>query len=78
MKEEENFFNKFKSPTPMHLTPEELKEWEEQMEWDKQEYERRKREGYYSDEESKGIVSKIIRKFNYKQKKWDKPSNYGP
>tara|TARA_B100000953_G_C17714893_1_gene323433 strand:+ start:199 stop:435 length:237 start_codon:yes stop_codon:yes gene_type:complete len=78
MKEEENFFNKFKSPTPMHLTPEELKEWEEQMEWDKQEYERRKREGYYPDGESKGIVSKIIKKFKYKAKKWDDPANYGP
>ena len=37
----------FISPIPPHLTPEEREEWEKQLKWDRQEYERRKAEGYY-------------------------------
>jgi len=69
MKEKENFFNKFKSPMPKHLTPEERKEWEEEIEWERQEHQRRKKEGLYPDEKSNGIVSKIKKKLNFKQKK---------
>lgn len=69
MKEKENYFNKFKLPMPKHLTPEERKEWEEETEWERQEYNRRKKEGFYPDEESDGIVSRIKKKLNFKQKK---------
>tara|TARA_B100000959_G_C14977713_1_gene622221 strand:+ start:1034 stop:1231 length:198 start_codon:yes stop_codon:yes gene_type:complete len=41
----ENTFNKFASPIPPHLTPEEREEWEEEYEWELQERERRKKEG---------------------------------
>jgi len=37
----------FTSPIPPHLTPEERKEWEKELEWQKQEVERRKKEGFY-------------------------------
>ena len=36
-----------KSPIPPHLTPEEKAEWEQEFEWEKQELERRKREGFW-------------------------------
>jgi len=54
---------------PKHLTPEERKEWEEEIEWERQEHQRRKKEGLYPDEKSNGIVSKIKKKLNFKQKK---------
>ena len=72
MKKEENYFNKFKSLIPKHLTPAERKEWEEEIAWERQEHERRKREGFYPDEESDGIVSKIKKKLNFKQKRDNK------
>ena len=78
MKKEENYFNKFKSSMPPHLSPEEQEEWLKEEEWDRQELERMKKEGLYPEQGSQGIVSKIIRKFNYKPKKWDDPTNYGP
>ena len=37
----------FISPIPPHLTPEEQEMWEREMRWQKQEYERRQKEGYY-------------------------------
>jgi hypothetical protein len=37
----------FISPIPPHLTPEEQAEWEKEIKWEKQEHERRKRQGYY-------------------------------
>jgi hypothetical protein len=77
MKEEENFFNKFRSPIPNNLTPEELKEWEKQAEWDKQEYQRRKKEGMYPDQQNNGFVSRIFRKFSPNNKK-DGNIGYGP
>tara|TARA_Y100000310_G_scaffold191166_1_gene191172 strand:- start:133 stop:309 length:177 start_codon:yes stop_codon:yes gene_type:complete len=39
--------NQFISPIPPHLTPEEQAEWEKEIKWEKQEHERRKRQGYY-------------------------------
>ena len=54
--EEENFFNKFKSPMPKHLTPEERKKWEEEYEWELQERERRKKEGFYGEKPKKKII----------------------
>ena len=78
MKKEENYFNKFKRSIPPHLSPEEQEEWVKEEEWSQREHERRKKEGFYPEEGSQGIVSKIIRKFNYKTKKWDDPANYGP
>jgi len=79
MKEKENFFNKFRISMPPHLSPEEQEEWLKEEEWNQQEYERRKKEGPYTDQGNQGIVSKIIRKFNYKpDKKWEDPTIYGP
>ena len=69
MKKEENHFNKFRSPIPKHLTPEERKRWEEEIAWEAQEKERRRMEGFYPDEESQGIVSKIKKRLNFKRKK---------
>ena len=37
----------FVSPIPPHLTPEEREVWEKELEWERQEHERRKKEGYY-------------------------------
>ena len=37
----------FISPTPPHLTPEEREVWEKELEWEQQEKERRKKEGFY-------------------------------
>lgn len=37
----------FISPIPPHLTPEERARWEKELQWERQEYERRKKEGYY-------------------------------
>ena len=44
---DEEWQKEFISPIPKHLTPEERKEWEKNLEWERQEYERRKKEGYY-------------------------------
>ena len=45
----ENDFDNFKSPIPQHLTLEERIIWEREAEWEKKEYERRKKEGFYDD-----------------------------
>ena len=37
----------FISSIPPHLTPEEREIWEKELEWARQEHERRKKEGYY-------------------------------
>lgn len=78
MRKEENHFNKFKSSMPPHLSLEEQEEWIKEEEWNHQEKERRRREGFYPGEETQGIVSRIIKKFNCKTKKWDDPTIYGP
>ena len=79
MKKEESYYNKFKSSMPPHLSPEEQEEWLKEEEWNKKEHERRKGEGFYPEEGTQGIVSKIIKKFNYKAKrKEDSYNNYGP
>ena len=64
----DNFYERFRSPMPKHLTPEEKKEWEESAEWEKKEYERRKKEGFYDTGENENIVSKIVRRFKFKNK----------
>ena len=35
------------SPIPPHLTPEEKEVWEKEIQWEEQERERRKKEGFY-------------------------------
>lgn len=35
------------SPIPPHLTPEERVIWEKELQWEQQERERRKKEGFY-------------------------------
>jgi len=72
----EDYFNKFKSSMPPHLSPEEKEEWLKDEEWNRQEFERRKREGFYPNEENNGIVSKIKRRFNLKQKKDNKGTTW--
>ena len=73
---EKNFFNKFRSPMPKNLTQQEREEWEKDIEWEKQEYERRKKEGFYSGEEGSGIVSKIIKKFRFRAKNHNNNTEY--
>ena len=45
---DEEWQKQFISPIPPHLTPEEQAEWEKELQWERQELERRKAEGYYS------------------------------
>lgn len=45
--EENDYASQFFSPIPMHLSPEERVIWEKEYEWQKQEYERRKKAGLY-------------------------------
>ena len=40
-------YEEWTSPIPKHLTPEEREKWEKELEWERQEYERRKADGYY-------------------------------
>ncbi len=44
---EYSFYDDYTSPIPPHLTPEERKLWEKELEWEKQELERRKKEGFW-------------------------------
>ena len=37
----------FVSPIPPHLTPEEREVWEKELQWERQEHERRKKQGFY-------------------------------
>ena len=47
---EDSFNDKFKSPIPPHLTPEEHAIWKKEIEWERKEKERRRKLGYYSNE----------------------------
>ena len=76
MKNKDDSYNKFSSPMPPHLTPEEIAEWEKEIEWEKQELKRRKREGFYQDEETEGIISKLRKKFRFKNKQNDNNIGY--
>lgn len=63
----ENIFNKFSSPIPKHLTPEERVQWEEDYEWELQERARRKKEGFYDERPKKKnrgwkLIQKLFRK----------------
>ena len=42
-----SFYSKFRSPIPLHLSPDEQKIWEKELEWDQQELQRRKNEGFW-------------------------------
>jgi len=44
---EKDYYKKLRSPIPPHLTPEEKEKWTKEMEWEKQELERRRKEGRY-------------------------------
>ena len=39
--------NQFISPIPPHLSPQEIEVWEKELEWERQEHERRRKEGFY-------------------------------
>ena len=59
----ENVFNKFRSPIPKHLTPEERERWEEDYEWELKERARRKKEGRYDEAPKKKTIGwKLIQK----------------
>ena len=57
-KKDDNFFNKFKSPIPPHLTPEERKIWEKEIDLERREHERRKQDGLYGSTRKKGRPKK--------------------
>ncbi len=52
--EDKNFWDKFRSPIPPHLSPKERGQWEKEIELEKIQHERRKKEGLYPNDESKG------------------------
>ena len=43
----DSFYPKFRSPIPPHLTPNEQKLWEKELEWERKEKKRRKKEGFW-------------------------------
>jgi len=47
MKNDDKTYLPHQSPIPPHLTPEEREEWEKDLEWQKKEVERRKKDGLY-------------------------------
>lgn len=57
----ENDFDNFKSPIPQHLTLEERIIWEREAEWEKKEYERRRKEGFYDDLKGNGIKKRKLK-----------------
>jgi len=57
-KKDDNFFNKFKSPIPPHLTPEERKIWEKEIDRERKEHERRKQDGLYGSTRKRGRPKK--------------------
>ena len=44
---DQEYVNQYISPIPPHLTPEEREVWIKELEWQEQEVDRRKREGFY-------------------------------
>ena len=48
---EDAFYSKYRSPIPPHLTPEELSQWQKEMEWERKEKMRRARLGLYPNED---------------------------
>ena len=44
---EPKWYDKYISPIPPHLTPEEREVWEKEIEWERKEVERRKKEGFW-------------------------------
>ena len=70
-KKEEEFYNRFRSPIPKHLTPEERKVWEEEREWELQERARRKKEGFYDETPKKKTIGwKSIQNIFRRKRKW--------
>tara|TARA_Y100000310_G_C20680837_1_gene815843 strand:- start:1322 stop:1540 length:219 start_codon:yes stop_codon:yes gene_type:complete len=70
-KEEKNFYHKFKSPIPPHLSEEELEIWLEEELWLNQEKERRKKDGRYDQKPKKKQIGwKTIKNLFRKDKKW--------
>ena len=53
MKKNDKFHNPNKSPIPPHLTPEEREVWEEELNWQKEEIERRRKMGMYDQQPRK-------------------------
>ena len=65
---DENYYNKFKSPIPPHLSKEERAEWKESVKWERQERERRTKEGLYKETKPSGnIFGRVVRLFKNKR-----------
>ena len=59
-KNEENFYKKFRSPIPPHLSPEEREEWEKEEKWQQEEHERLRREGKYRNQSKGSLFKRIV------------------
>ena len=71
MNKKENYFNKFQSPIPPHLTDEEKETWEEEYERELKDRERRRKEGFYDETpKKKSIGWKSIQNIFRRKKKW--------
>lgn len=53
MKKNDKPHNSHQSPIPPHLTPEEREIWEEELRWEEEEIERRRKEGRYDQQPRK-------------------------
>ena len=71
MNNKENFYDKFKSPIPPHLTPEEREVWEEEYERESQDRERRRKQGFYGEKPKKKRIGwKLVHNLFGRKKKW--------
>jgi len=56
MKKNDKPHNSHKSPIPPHLTPEEREVWEEELRWQEEEIERRRKKGMYDQQPRKKSI----------------------
>jgi hypothetical protein len=56
MKKNDKPRNPHKSPIPTHLTPEERELWEEELRWQEEEIERRRKKGMYDQKPRKKSI----------------------
>lgn len=68
-KKDQDRGNKWTSRIPKHLSEEERKKWEKDLEWEAQERERREKEGQYPSEESSGSRRVVLDKKTLKKKR---------
>ena len=61
---------KWTSRIPKHLSKEDRKKWEKDLEWETQERERREKEGQYPSGESSGSRKVVLEKKTLKKKSY--------